>query len=519
MTFQNLRKHTRRLVSRFRGFPLKTPKHIGGRDRHDPKPGRRGYREASGIFLIGRDHEDKELWFGRNDIMCHMLVYGATGSGKTESLMAFGNNALMTGSGLVFLDPKGEVKLVHEIFLMARRVSREDDLLVLNFMQAGANTFNPFAEVPTDAILNLLLSLLPPPDNGANIMFQRRATLLVQAVVPVLCALREKKLPLTDGVPYWKKESMDFNLNTFRNYLGDPTLCASLVHPVEGNSRECEAVAEIVEKPLLDALKAALHELKFDVENTKSERFRDQFGYAKGYLGYPLTALAGVYGKIFNVESADIDMRDVLFDRRILVGVLPTLEKKPQECQNLGKITLSAIKNALTSGLEVRLRKKTNEVIGSIPSAPDFPGIVIVDEYPIVMTTGFEVTLTQSRSLGFAIIIGAQNHATMQAMNPKACEQIVVNTASKLFMKVVDKSSWEFIKSQFENCEPRDFMDQKEGEFHLVFRGKAYKGSTFYLTPAISPKVHFRVNRFLPIPSDPEWIRENVGKWLENPPA
>lgn len=504
MTFQNPRKHTRRFMGRFRRFPSKTS--IGARDRNNPK---------RGIFLIGRDHEDKELWFSRNDIMCHMLVYGATGSGKTESLMAFGNNALMTGSGLVFLDPKGEVKLAHEIFLMCRRVSREDDLLVLNFMRPDANTFNPFAEVPADAILNLLLSLLPPTQNSANVMFQRRAVLLAQAVVPVLCALHEKKLPLTDGVPYWKKESMGFDLSTFRNYFGDSTLCASLVHPIEEDARECEAVAKIVEKPLLDNLKAVLHELKFDVEDPKSDEFRDQFGYARGYLGHPLSALAGMYKKIFNVTSADIDMRDVLFDRRILVGVLPMLEKNPQECQNLGKITLSAIKNALTNSFKVRLKKKTNEITGSMPSASDFPGIVIVDEYPMVMTTGFEVVLTQSRSLGFAVIIGAQDHAVMQMWGPKACEQIVANTASKLFMRVVDKSSWEFIKSQLENCEPKDFMNQNEGEFRLVFRGKAYKGSTFYLTPAISPKVHFRLNRFLPIPDDPEWIRAHVEEWRE----
>lgn len=77
------------------------------RIKGDPLPGRRGYARPEGIFFLGnRVQDQKELWLKAKDILTHCLLFGTTGSGKTETLVSLSYNALATGSGLFYIDPK-----------------------------------------------------------------------------------------------------------------------------------------------------------------------------------------------------------------------------------------------------------------------------------------------------------------------------------------------------------------------------------------------------------------------------
>ena len=75
-----------------------------------------------------------ELWFANEDMRTHVLIFGSTGSGKTEALVSMAYNALLQACGFIYVDGKGDNSLYAKVFSMCRSMGREDDLLLINFL-------------------------------------------------------------------------------------------------------------------------------------------------------------------------------------------------------------------------------------------------------------------------------------------------------------------------------------------------------------------------------------------------
>ncbi len=68
-------------------LPFRMPLGLSGTDKGDPLPGRNGFATPEGVFFLGNRLQDKqELWLKAKDILTHTLLFGTTGSGKTETL-------------------------------------------------------------------------------------------------------------------------------------------------------------------------------------------------------------------------------------------------------------------------------------------------------------------------------------------------------------------------------------------------------------------------------------------------
>jgi intracellular multiplication protein IcmO len=94
-------------------------------DFNDPLPGSEKPRTARGISFFGNDLEtNEELWFNNDDMRTHVLIFGSTGSGKTEALVSLAYNSLLQGSGFIYIDGKGDNSLFAKIFSMCRRRPR-----------------------------------------------------------------------------------------------------------------------------------------------------------------------------------------------------------------------------------------------------------------------------------------------------------------------------------------------------------------------------------------------------------
>ena len=108
--------------------------------------------------------------------------------------------------------------------------------------------------------------------------------------------------------------------------------------------------------------------------------------------------------------------------RRVLVVLLPSLEKAPAELASLGKISLSAIRNACAVGLGAHIEGDAADVLEALPTdtVGIGPYLCIVDEYAAIVTPGFEVVLTQGRGLGIAAIVASQDYAGILEADKKA---------------------------------------------------------------------------------------------------
>ena len=137
-------------------------------------------RLARCIYYFGNEIKTQdELWFSNEDMRTHVLIFGSTGSGKTQALMSIAYNALVQASGFIYVDGKGDNSLYASVFSMVRSMGREDDLLLINFMTGArdvigpqasrlSNTLNPFGTGSSSMLSNLVVSLMGNSKGGGG---------------------------------------------------------------------------------------------------------------------------------------------------------------------------------------------------------------------------------------------------------------------------------------------------------------------------------------------------------------
>ncbi len=101
--------------SRKQKLPFRLPMVARTKDYNDLIPGIKKPYMARGITYFGNDIKNaEELWFANEDMRTHALIFGSNGSGKTEALVSIAYNALVQGSGFIYVDGKGDnVVIIH----------------------------------------------------------------------------------------------------------------------------------------------------------------------------------------------------------------------------------------------------------------------------------------------------------------------------------------------------------------------------------------------------------------------
>ncbi len=434
------------LVSRDRALAFKLPigtKHKDTNNGRDGKPGR-----AEGILYLGNvEKTNEEVWFTNSDIRTHVLYLGTTGAGKTEGLKSLVTNAMTWGSGFVYVDGKADTDLWSSLSSLVRRFGRDDDLLVLNYMtgnadiQAPSNTMNPFSSGSASYLTNMLVSLMPE-SGGDNAMWKERAVSLVGAMMPVLT---------------WKRDNQEIpmSVRTIRDYLS--------LNNVIKLARDDTVPAEIRSgmTGYLDTLPGFIGEAYDDEGKVKppgpdtpqynTETASQQHGYLAMQFTRSLQSLGDDYGYIFDTQAADVDMVDVVLNRRILVVLVPALEKSGDEVANLGKIVSASIKGMMGSTLGSTVEGDSSSVIENKPTHSSTPFMTVFDEVGYYVAEGMAVMAAQARSLGFSLVFAGQDLPAMKKRVREEAQSITANCNIKLFGKLEDPT------------ETKDFFEKTVG--------------------------------------------------------
>ncbi len=180
-------------------MPLRPPMRSGLVDVTDPDPETGKPRTAQGLDHIGAEMGTRrQVWHGKDDVAQHTAVPGTTGAGKTEALIALAVvNALVQGTGCVFVDGKADRKCYAKIFTLARRYGREDDVFVWNFLTLDGRdsmTCNPFGPASAHMIREIMVGQLNEPGREGNGgVFFSRAVGFLGVIAPVLAWMRDEK--------------------------------------------------------------------------------------------------------------------------------------------------------------------------------------------------------------------------------------------------------------------------------------------------------------------------------------
>ena len=524
------------LRTRERRLPFKHPMDSKFKDPVNMGPGRSGQPE--GILYLGNtrggDNTNEEIWFSNSDARTHILYLGTTGAGKTEGLKSMVTNAMTWGSGFVYIDGKADTDLWSSLSSLVRRFGRDDDLLVLNYMtgnsdaRAPSNTMNPFSSGSAGYLTNMLVSLMPQAE-GDNAMWKERAVSLISSLMPALT---------------WKRDNQDIPLSvsTIRDYLS--------LNNIIKLSRDDALPHDLREsiKGYLDTLPGYV-DAAFD-DNGKEKpagpdqpmidttTVRQQHGYLTMQFTRSLQSLGDDYGYIFDTQAADVDMVDVVLNRRVLIVLIPALEKSGDETANLGKIVAATLKGMMGSTLGATVEGESATVIESKPAHSATPFITVFDEVGYYVSEGMAVMAAQARSLGFCLIFSAQDLPALQKRVKEESRSITGNCNIKIFGKLSDPTD---TKDYFERqagkaqimqttgfqlhggvstgsfydnnaagigfMERADYGDLKklrEGMAVMIFEGTVIDVQIFYSNPGHAKAM--RVTRYLSLPPPDEQI-------------
>ncbi len=515
-------------------LPFRMPLRSKALDHNDPLPGSNKPRVARGISFFGNDRiTNDELWFNNDDMRTHTLIFGSTGSGKTVALTSLAYNALIQGSGFLYVDGKGDNTLFASVFSMCRTMGREDDLLLINFMTGArdvvgaqekrlSNTMNPFCNGSSSMLSQLVISLM---DSGTQSsdgdMWKGRAMVFVEALMKILVHMRDKGKLLLDA-------------NTIRNYFELPRLEAIVVDKMfPRDNQEPVSLADVPELVLEPITNYLINLPGYDrsKKGKQSSSTYEQHGFITMQLTRVFGSLADTYGHIIRTNLAEVDLKDVVLNRRILVVLLPALEKSPDELANLGKVIISSLKAMMAAGLGEAVEGSYREVIGRKPTTANTPYMCILDEYGYYAVKGFAVVPAQARSLGFSVIFAGQDLPAFQKASKEEAASIGANTNIKICMKLEDpQETWEFfhktagesyvtkvdsfqtnagsllnnyMDSRSASSEKRqrvdllDLKEQREGEAHIFFKSKIVRAKMFFANP--KPAEKMRLNHFLKV--------------------
>lgn len=498
--------------------------------------------EGLEIMEVERLHEDAEMSCiktSREDGLYIMDNHVVTHN--TELLLGVVSQTLMWSSGFLFIDGKGTTEFYARAWTLAKRFGREDDVRVLNFTDAGgdpdapaggpatqSNTVNPFAKGGSDQLMNIVVSLMGDAGSG-NDMWKNRAMTLVTAEMKALCELRDRGDIL-------------LNVQTIRDFL----FLGKGVDKALLKGKKITKVEEIPEEAwaemrtragLIELYLRALHgefstatrlAMKgffdtlpgFSIEKAiagdpQDAKANEQYGFLSMQLTKPLGSLADDYGHIFRTPLGEVDIDDVVLNRRILIVLLPALQKAPEEMQNCGKIIVTMVKIMMGNASGFMLQGSKKEIVDAKQTRAPSPYIVVLDEAGYYMVKGIDTMMAQGRSLGFMIIIAGQDMAAMQSISPQIAETASANASifaagkctdgektvafiQKLFGKTqVSVTSGYTAEAGFWGTKWYDRMDasfqevdkvkgeelqnMQEGEFYFLFNGALVRASTFYV--------------------------------------
>lgn len=520
-------------------LPFRLPLISRAKDYNDMKPGIAKPNTARGIAFFGNDRKTgHELWFANDDMRTHALIFGSTGSGKTECLVSIAFNALVQASGFIYVDGKGDNSLYAKVFSMVRSMGREDDLLLINFMTGArdiigpqerrlSNTFNPFSQGSSSMLTQLVVSLMGDSKGGGDgDMWKGRAIAFVEALMRLLVYMRDEGSILLDA-------------DTIRNYFDLVRLETIVVDKVFPRDNQegvnIESIPKLVTDPLRNYL-GTLPGYNKEKKGKQVSQVLEQHGFITMQLVRAFSSLADTYGHIVRTNLAEVDFKDVVLNRRILVVLLPALEKSPDELSNLGKIIVSSLKAMMAAGLGEDVEGDYRDVILRKPTNAPTPYMCILDEYGYYAVQGFAVVPAQARSLGFSAIFAGQDLPAFQKASKEEAASIGANTNIKICMKLEDPiETWDFFtktageayvtkvdsfqakdtsiantymdskSSSFEKRARVDLLDlkeQSEGEAHIFFKSKIVRARMFYANP--KPVKQLKLNQFLKVEAPPD---------------
>jgi len=472
---------------------------------------------GEGLYFFGHElNTEQELHASDDKARTHIIIFGTTGSGKTECILSICVNFMVQASGYVLVDGKGDSLLFAKSFALCKAFGRLDDLYLLNFMDQGVpegtkrvesitNTFNFFVDATPSEANEIVGGLLPSDEGGGSGMWEGRAATGIQALNKALYFLKDNGY-------------IEIDPDVYRSYFSLDTFAELAMN---------EEIPQKFRAGLWTVLTSINYKPPPEKQNSTTE---EQFQFISMQYTETFNMLAEKYAHITVSQVPDISMTDIVLRRRILLVLLPSLSQSPQSVRNLGRIVIAMTRNVSAKALGSQVEGNYETVIESKPTAAVSSYGLIFDEFGTYATKGASTLPAQVRSLNLVCVFAGQDYEAFKRGDEIEAATIFANCTLKLCLKlecnltyekfketagemvVVSADSFETKDTMFgrkyqeaktARVERRPVLDlkdlkaQKPGWGTMIFGSKTFRLKMFYADP-LMPRLN-RLNHFLEV--------------------
>jgi intracellular multiplication protein IcmO len=206
------------------------------------------------------------------------------------------------------------------------------------------------------------------------------------------------------------------------------------------------------------------YDLTLDWNKQKTEEPSKQHGFAQFYFTRTFELLGVSLGHIFKVEQSDVDMRDVVLNRRILVVNLPALESSDERLAALGKIVVASLRGMMAQMLGARLEGDSERIVANKPGMGSAPFHVVLDEVAYYATDGMDRMMAQGRGLNFMFWLGFQEVSGIHARLGEKTQSLLGNANLTVAMRLQDANR------------TRQWIEETAGDTYVT-QASGYQGS------------------------------------------
>jgi len=480
---------------------------------------------GDGVMYLGSDMDNRlaQIWTSLDYLVRHILLIGSTGSGKTQVILGMIMQLMSQASGAIFVDGKADVTTWFYLYTLARHFGLERQLLVINYLTSGglntkrSNTTNIFEVASPDSLMEMVSSMMGE-SGGNDGMWRGRAEALFGIIIRAGC--EDRDLRGETIIP-----------DNLREMMG-----LGLILEMPNNMKYSERVRREA-LLFLNDLPGYSAFIKATTPQAKEQsmgRMSEQLGFLQMQFTRILGLLSGTYGYITGTDISEIDWIDVINQRRTLYVMLPALEKSPESLKQLGRMVVSAIRNAvlpIVGGGKLTGSKRL--LVDSRPIGKSIPFGMFFDEYGSYCVDGFGDVVAQIRSMGVFACFSGQDWASFKKGSEVEASRVNANTNTKIFLKTFDidtadlliktagkrlvsvASSWSNrpsgaapgVETKYQSVESLSVQEQERakidilasqpaGQAHVYFSGKLWtKVRMFY--PDIKQSAQSQVNSFV----------------------
>lgn len=533
----------RRQVKASLKYPLYIPAHSKAKkDPLDIDPATRRPRKPRAQVYMGIEPTTGRQVWGTFDVAKqHHFMQATTGGGKTESLCGlFAANPLIYGSGFIFADGKADQSLPAKIAAMCHRTMRLNDFFIVNYITGNqtpwgktesemSSTVNPFLTGSVGSLSELVKSLLQ--DDGD--IWSKRSQSFIDALTRVLVYLRDKG-------------ELEFNISHYSQFLQLEELGRLAGRKDIPQKVKRELYNFVKTLPGLDADGFAKLLNGEPLDPRKSQQPLDQLGYITMQIIPVVNMLSGDYGYIFDVIHGSINVRDIVLKRRVMLVLLPALEKSAPALKSLGQIVIALIRDLLASGIGNQTEGNIDRALKRRFTNDIAPYNATFDEAGYYFSeNAFAPIWAQARSIGLGCCLAGQDNYAMEKSGDAAAKElktVISNSNTKIIGKIEDHGdsmeqvlerltevtvyeakrmqrnegaistnsyySAEVEAEKKKALEPDDFYRLREGEVFILHLDMHVRVDCF----AVFPKIlkNQKANAFVPRASLPEKRRDTL---------